>query len=178
MEVPQQHFFPAVLFDYSASFEPFSVSQPLGSASGFFGTKLLETLHPLFPLPLLNPMDAGAWWATVHGVAKSRAWLSTAQQCFSSSGVILHPLYVAKFQLSRDSCIWISEWCIKVNFPVRDCSTHTHTLSTLWLFPPLFPWLLHTQPLWGSIGLCPRLVLSSWNTSLIPKDLNYHASMC
>ena len=24
-----------------------------------------------------NPMDTGAWWATVHGVAKSRAQLST-----------------------------------------------------------------------------------------------------
>ena len=25
---------------------------------------------------LANPMDAGAWWATVHGVAKSRTCLS------------------------------------------------------------------------------------------------------
>ena len=25
---------------------------------------------------LENPMDGGAWWASVHGVAKSRAWLS------------------------------------------------------------------------------------------------------
>ena len=25
---------------------------------------------------LENPMDRGAWWATVHGVAKSRTWLS------------------------------------------------------------------------------------------------------
>ena len=25
---------------------------------------------------LENPMDGGAWWAPVHGVAKSRAWLS------------------------------------------------------------------------------------------------------
>ena len=25
---------------------------------------------------LENPMDGGAWWATVHGVAKSRARLS------------------------------------------------------------------------------------------------------
>ena len=23
-----------------------------------------------------NPMDSGAWWATVHGVAKRRTWLS------------------------------------------------------------------------------------------------------
>ena len=25
---------------------------------------------------LENPMDGGAWWSAVHGVAKSRAWLS------------------------------------------------------------------------------------------------------
>ena len=25
---------------------------------------------------LENPMDPGAWWAAVHGVAKSRTWLS------------------------------------------------------------------------------------------------------
>ena len=25
---------------------------------------------------LKNPMDGGAWWATVHGVAKSQTWLS------------------------------------------------------------------------------------------------------
>ena len=25
---------------------------------------------------LENPMDGGAWWATVHGVAESRTWLS------------------------------------------------------------------------------------------------------
>ena len=23
-----------------------------------------------------NPMDKGAWWATVHGVTKSQTWLS------------------------------------------------------------------------------------------------------
>ena len=25
---------------------------------------------------LENPMDGGAWWAAVHGVAKSRTWLN------------------------------------------------------------------------------------------------------
>ena len=25
---------------------------------------------------LANPMDRGAWWAAVHGVARSRTWLS------------------------------------------------------------------------------------------------------
>ena len=31
--------------------------------------------NPLQYSCLENPMDRGAWWATVHGVAKSRTWL-------------------------------------------------------------------------------------------------------
>ena len=36
----------------------------------------LEVAVPLQCSCLENPMDGGAWWAPVHGVAKSRAWLS------------------------------------------------------------------------------------------------------
>ena len=32
--------------------------------------------NPLQYSCLENPMDRGAWWATVHGVANSRTWLS------------------------------------------------------------------------------------------------------
>ena len=32
--------------------------------------------HPTPVLLLENPMDGGAWWATVHGIAKSRTWLT------------------------------------------------------------------------------------------------------
>ena len=32
--------------------------------------------NPLQYSCLENPMDRGAWWAVVHGVAKSRTWLS------------------------------------------------------------------------------------------------------
>ena len=32
--------------------------------------------NPLHCSCLENPMDRGAWWAAVHGVAKSRIWLS------------------------------------------------------------------------------------------------------
>ena len=33
--------------------------------------------NPLQYSCLENPMDGGAWWAAVHGVARSRTWLST-----------------------------------------------------------------------------------------------------
>ena len=32
--------------------------------------------YPLRYSSLENPMDRGAWWATVHGVTKSQTWLS------------------------------------------------------------------------------------------------------
>ena len=32
--------------------------------------------NPLQQSCLENPMDRGAWWATVHGVTKSQSWLS------------------------------------------------------------------------------------------------------
>ena len=39
---------------------------------------LLGQIHgnPLQYSCLVNPMDGGAWWATVHGVAKSQTQLS------------------------------------------------------------------------------------------------------
>ena len=30
---------------------------------------------------LENPMDRGAWWATVHGFLKNRPWLSSCHTC-------------------------------------------------------------------------------------------------
>ena len=37
--------------------------------------------NPLRYLCLENPMDRGAWWATIHGVAKSRTQLSDFCVC-------------------------------------------------------------------------------------------------
>ena len=33
-----------------------------------------------------NPMDRGAWWATAHGVAKSRTRLSVLQHSIGGRG--------------------------------------------------------------------------------------------
>ena len=41
--------------------------------------------NPLQYSCLENPMDGGAWEATVHGVAKSRTWLSNFTLTFSLS---------------------------------------------------------------------------------------------
>ena len=37
-----------------------------------FGQKQRGSLRCLPPLEVENPMDRGAWWATVHGVTKSQ----------------------------------------------------------------------------------------------------------
>ena len=41
--------------------------------------------NPLQCSCLENPMDVGAWWATVHGVAKSRTRLSDLTDCCTES---------------------------------------------------------------------------------------------
>ena len=38
--------------------------------------------NPLQYSCLENPMDGGAWWATVHGAAKSPTRLSDVNQCY------------------------------------------------------------------------------------------------
>ena len=40
--------------------------------------------NPLQYSGLENPMDGGAWWATVHGVAKSRTRVSDITLTFSA----------------------------------------------------------------------------------------------
>ena len=46
---------------------------------------------------LENPMDRGAWWAAVHGVAKSRTRLSD----FTSSNFCCHGFFFCKFARER-----------------------------------------------------------------------------
>ena len=41
---------------------------------------------------LENPIDGGAWWATVHGVAKSQTQLSNSLSLFFSDSVVQNPL--------------------------------------------------------------------------------------
>ena len=48
----------------------------LGSIPGLGRSPGEGNGNPLQDSCLENPMDRGVWWATVHGVAKSRTWLS------------------------------------------------------------------------------------------------------
>ena len=48
----------------------------LGSISGLGRSPGERNGNPLQYSCLENPMDEGAWWATVHGVTRSRTQLS------------------------------------------------------------------------------------------------------
>ena len=69
-----------------------------GSISGLGRPPGVGNGNPLQYSCLENPMDRGAWQATVHGIAKSQARLSTHSSVTvitisSVSGVVLHRVY-------------------------------------------------------------------------------------
>ena len=47
-----------------------------------------EPLEPLQNFCLENPMDGGAWWAAVYGVAQGRTRLKRLSSSSSSSGIL------------------------------------------------------------------------------------------
>ena len=51
-------------------------ARDLGSIPGLGGSPGEENGNPLQCSCLENPVDGGAWWATIHGVAKSWTRLS------------------------------------------------------------------------------------------------------
>ena len=51
-------------------------AEDLGSISGLGRSPGEGNGNPLQYYCLENSLDRGAWWVTVHGVAKSRTWLS------------------------------------------------------------------------------------------------------
>ena len=64
---------------------------------------------PLQYFCLKNPMDGGAWWATVHGVAKSQTRLSDFTFNFSLSCIGEgngNPLQCSYLENPRDSGAW------------------------------------------------------------------------
>ena len=65
---------------------------------------------------LENPMDGGAWWAAVHGVAQSRTWLSDFTFTFHFSLSCIgegngNPLQCSCLENSRDREAWWAAVC-------------------------------------------------------------------
>ena len=53
-----------------------------------------ENSNPVQYSCLENPMDRAAWWATVHGVAKSWTWLSNWAHIMTSVIIVSHSMFV------------------------------------------------------------------------------------
>ena len=69
----------------------------LGSIPGSGRSPGEENGNPLQYPCLENPMDRGAWWATVHGVTKSRTRLS--EFTFTLNGLVVFSTFF-KFSLN------------------------------------------------------------------------------
>ena len=90
--------------------------------------------NPLQYYCLENPMDRGAWWATVHGVTKSRTQLSNST-----------------FQYMETTKVFIDKWMFKENV----LSILLLFSRCVWLFA--IPWTVaHQAPLYLSINLSNR----------------------
>ena len=77
--------------------------------------------HPLQYSCLVDPMDGGAWWATVHEVAKSQTWLSDwITTILDETGNKFFPWEIQKFRL-------ISTWTLSC------LSWNWKSLSRVWL---------------------------------------------
>ena len=74
----------------------------LGSISGSGRSPREVNGNPLQYSCLENPMDRGAWWAKVHGVAKSRTRLSTLPSFYHATDmkIVNGIFYILIFILS------------------------------------------------------------------------------
>ena len=96
---------------------------------------------------LENPMDGGAWWAAVYGVAESRTWLKWLSSSSSSSSSINNGRCWASFHVLT-TCISSLEKCL--------FSSLAHFLIGFLLFWYWAVWVAYI--FWGCI-LCQLLHL-------------------
>ena len=64
---------------------------------------------------LENPVDGGAWWATVHGVPESRTRLK--RRSIHSPRIILNMFKIFK-KTQNDSFLGVILWMVFIFFPV------------------------------------------------------------
>ena len=90
--------------------------------------------NPLQCSCLENSMDGGAWWSTVHGVAKSRTRLSDfTSLCFMDSYQTFLLYTFPKFSRQSLSSLWLDVimWLILANELWTDVTVITSSLEHL-----------------------------------------------
>ena len=97
--------------------------------------------NPLQSYCLENPMDRGAWWATVHGVTKSQTQLSNFTNiCTRSSSIPTSPMKPSRTLLPTSGCT------CNLTLLVHSSSALYKTLDLLQSWP--FPMTLYSVPGW------------------------------
>ena len=102
----------------------------LGSIPGLGRSPREGNGNPLQYSCLENPMDGGAWWATVHRVAKSRTWLTDLTN------------------LSLHLGDKIFEMTLKLHFSMQKHLLHWAVLALYTIFKLIFYWLCFPVLLW------------------------------
>ena len=79
--------------------------------------------NPLQYYCLENPMNRGAWKATVHGVSKSRTRLSNftcllAYHSIPNGGLNILAMYMNKMGTNQ-----VAQW-LRIHLPVQECNRH------------------------------------------------------
>ena len=92
---------------------------------------------------LENPMDRGTWWATVHGVAKSRTRLS-------DRALWLSPLFTEEYTGLRSKRWFSQPWGWSQAFTARGSGVLT---------PESMPFLLHRMSLWAQALQWPATII-------------------
>ena len=113
--------------------------------------------NPLQYSCLGNPVDRGAWWATVHGVTKSQTWLSEWTElnwnCLKYTHWIMISDSTNMTKITPPPFPWVHDYvardCISVSFAVR-CDQ---------LLPGRFSWSQLVVSCW-KLGIIWKYVLS------------------
>ena len=105
--------------------------------------------NPLQYSCLENPMDGGAWQATVHGVAKSQTWLSNFTFHFSSASPYTNRILLCSF------FFFFSSGAQVVLYERESIKTHSVLLILKCAFSPQFSlWsLFGSQGIFGFAGI-------------------------
>ena len=109
--------------------------------------------NPLQYSCLENSMDRGAWWATVHGVAKSRTWLrdwACMHTCSAVYNLLFQPFLSGQFSVIK--YIHIVMQTSPVSISRTFSSFQTETLYTLNNSSPFCSNLCHDK---HNFTFCP-----------------------
>ena len=87
---------------------------------------------------LENPMGGGAWYAAVHGVAKSRTWLSDFTFTFMHWRRKWHPLQCSCLENPRDGGAWWAAVYGVAQSRTRLTRPSRHLIQLLLLLPLFF----------------------------------------